>query len=76
MDLAFNGKGSEPASCVSSPDSNHWVLLLASLEFKVEIFSLQNDILGTLLCLIVIGVGSIINRVLLVLQKTNNVVVR
>ena len=31
---------------------------------------------GTRLCLIVVGVGSIIRKVLVVLQKTNNVVVR
>ena len=49
-----------------------------SFDFKVEILSLQNDILGALLCLIVVGKGSIIHisRVLVVLQKTNNVVVR
>ena len=49
-----------------------------SWGFKVEIFPLQNDILGTLLFLIVVGVGSTIHisRVLVVLQKTNNVVVR
>ena len=48
------------------------------LDFKVEIFPLQNDFLGTLLYLIAVGVGSIIHisRVLVVLQKTNNVVVR
>ena len=47
------------------------------MDFKVEIFLLQN-ILGTLLCLIVVGVGSVINisRVLVVLQKTNDVIVR
>ena len=47
------------------------------MDFKVEIFLLQN-ILGTFLCLIVVGVGSVINisRVLVVLQKTNDVIVR
>ena len=47
------------------------------MDFKVEIFLLQN-ILGTLLCLIVVGVGSVINisRVLVVLQKTTDVIVR
>ena len=47
------------------------------MDVKVEIFLLQN-ILGTLLCLIVVGVGSVINisRVLVVLQKTNDVTVR
>ena len=47
------------------------------MDFKVEIFLLQN-IFGTLLCLIVVGVGSVINisRVLVVLQKTNDVIVR
>ena len=54
-------------------NSDSWLF-----DFKVEIFSLQNDIFGTLLCLIVVGKGSIIHisRVLVVLQKTNNVVVR
>ena len=33
------------------------------------IFSLQDDILGTLLCLMVVGVGSI-SRMLVILQKT------
>ena len=46
------------------------------LDFKVEIFPLQNDFLGTLLYLIAVGVGSIISTVLAVLQKTNNVVVK
>ena len=46
-----------------------------SQDFKVEFFSLHNDIFGTILSLIVAGVGSI-SRVLVVLQKTNNVVVR
>ena len=47
-------------------------------DFKVEIFPLQNDFLCTLLYLIPVGVGSIIHisRVSVVLQKTNNVVVR
>ena len=49
-------------------DSDSW-----SLDFKVEFFSLQSDIPITLLCLIV-RVGSI-SRVLVVLQKANNVVV-
>ena len=49
---------------------------LWSWDFKIEIFPLQNYILVTLLCLIVIGVGSIISRVLVLFQKTNNVVVR
>ena len=47
---------------------------LWSWDFKVEFFPLQSDILITLLCLIV-GVG-LISRVLVVLQKANNVVVR
>ena len=47
-----------------------------SWDFKIEIFPLHNDIHGTLLCLIVVGVGSIISRGLVLLQKTNNVVVR
>ena len=42
---------------------------------KVVLFPFQSDIPSTLLCLIVVGVGSI-GRVLVVLQKTNNVVVR
>ena len=48
------------------------------MDFKVEIFPLQNDFLGTLLYRIAVGIGSIIHisRVLVVLQKTNNVVVR
>ena len=50
-------------------DSDSW-----SWDFKVEFFPLQSDIPITLLCLIV-GVGSI-SRVLVVLQKANNVVVR
>ena len=49
-------------------DSDSW-----SLDFKVEFFPLQSDIPITLLCLIV-RVGSI-SRVLVVLQKANNVVV-
>ena len=52
-------------------DSDSW-----SWDFKVKIFPIQNDILGTLLRLIVVGVGSIIIRVLVLLQKTNNVVGR
>ena len=51
-------------------DSDSW-----SWDFKVEIFLLQNDISGTLLCLIVVGFGSI-SRVLVVLEKTNKEVVR
>ena len=51
-------------------DSDSW-----SWDFETEIFPLQNDALGTLLCLIVVEVGSIISRVLVVLQKTNYVVV-
>ena len=51
-------------------DSDSW-----SWDFKVEIFPLQNDIFGTLLCLIVVGFGSI-SRVLVVLEKTNKEVVR
>ena len=46
------------------------------MDFKVRIFPFQNDILGTLLHLIVVGVSSIVSRVLVVLQKTNNVVGR
>ena len=76
LSIVFNGEGSEPTSPVSSPDSSYCVLLIASLDFEIEIVPLQNAILGTLLCLIAVGVGSIINRVLVVLQKTNNVVVR
>ena len=49
-------------------DSDSW-----SLDFKIEFFSLQSDIPITLLCLIV-RVGSI-SRVLVVLQKANNVAV-
>ena len=44
-------------------------------DFKVENFSIQNDTYGTLLCLIAVGLGSI-SRMLVVVQKTNNVVVR
>ena len=51
-------------------DSDSW-----SWDFKVENFPIQNDIYGTLLCLIAVGLGSI-SRMLLVVQKTNNVVVR
>ena len=51
-------------------DSGSW-----SWDFKVEFFPLQNDIPGTLRCLMVVGVRSI-SRMLVVLQKTNNVVVR
>ena len=51
-------------------DSDSW-----SLDFKVEFFPLQNDIPGNLSCLMVVGAGSI-SRMLVVLQKTNNVVVR
>ena len=46
-----------------------------SQDLKVEFFPLQNDIPGTLHCLMVVLVGSI-NRILVVLQKTNNVIVR
>ena len=49
-------------------DSGSW-----SWDFKVEFFPLQNDIPGTLRCLMVVGVRSI-SRMLVVLQKTNNVV--
>ena len=52
-------------------DSDSW-----SWDFKVEIFPLQKDIIGTLPCLNVVRVGFIISTVLVVLQKTNNVVVR
>ena len=51
-------------------DSNQW-----SWDFKVEFFTIQSDIPGTLLCLVVVDVVSII-RVLVVFQKTKNVVVR
>ena len=51
-------------------DSDSW-----SWDFKVEFFPLQNDIPGNLSCLMVVGAGSI-SRMLVVLQKTNNVVVR
>ena len=47
---------------------------LRSWDFKVEFFPLQSDIPITLMCLI-LGVVPI-NRVLVVLQKANNVVVR
>ena len=50
-------------------DSDLW-----SWDFKVEFFPLQSDIPITLLCLIA-GVGPM-SRVLVVLQKVNNVVVR
>ena len=50
-------------------DSDSW-----SWDFKFKFFPLQSDIPITLLCLIV-AVGSI-SRVLVVLQKANNVVVR
>ena len=50
-------------------DSDSW-----SWDFKVEFFPLQSDIPITLLCLIV-GAGSI-SRMLVVLEKANNVVVR
>ena len=43
-------------------------------DFKDEFFPFRSDILITLMCLIVV-IGSI-NRALVVLQKTNNVVVR
>ena len=49
--------------------------LLYGLMVKVVLFPFQIDIPSTLLCLIVVGVGSL-SRVLVVLQKTNNVVVR
>ena len=49
--------------------------LLYGLMVKVVPFPFQRDIPGTLLCLTVVGVSSI-SRVLVVLQKTNNVVVR
>ena len=51
-------------------DSDSW-----SWDFKVKFFLIQNDIPGTLLCLMVVGIGSI-NRMLVVLQKTSNAVVR
>ena len=50
-------------------DSHSW-----SWNFKVEFFPLQSDIPITVLCLIA-GVGSI-SRMLVVLQKANNVVAR
>ena len=50
-------------------DSDSW-----SWDFKVEFFSLKNDSPGTLLCLMVVGVAS--SRMLEVLQKINNVVVK
>ena len=43
-------------------DSNQW-----SWDFKVEFFTIQSDIPGTLLCLVVVDVVSII-RVLVVFQ--------
>ena len=52
-------------------DSDSW-----SWDFQIETSPLQNDILGTHLCLIVVGVGPIISTVLAVLQKTNNFVVK
>ena len=52
-------------------DSDSW-----SWDFQIETSPLQNDILGTHLCLIVVGVGPIISTVLAVLQKTNKVVVK
>ena len=45
-----------------------------SWDFKIKVFPLQSDIPITFLCLTV-GVGSI-RRVLVVLQKNNNIVVR
>ena len=50
-------------------DSDSW-----SWDFKVEFFPLKNDIPGTLLCLMVVGVAS--SRMLEVLQEINNVVVK
>ena len=50
-------------------DSDSW-----SCDFKVKFFPLQSDIPITLMCLIV-GIGSV-SRMLIVLQKVNNVVVR
>ena len=52
-------------------DSDSW-----SWDFKIAIFPFQNHILGTLLCLINVEVGPIIIRLLVVFQKTNNVVAR
>ena len=52
-------------------DSESW-----SWGFEIEIFPLQNNTLGALLCLIVVEVSSVISRVLVVLQKTNKGVVR
>ena len=46
----------------------------ASWSFKVNFFPIRSDIPITLLC-VTVGVGSI-SRVLVVLQKTNNVVVK
>ena len=51
-------------------DSDSW-----SCDFKAQFFPLQNYIPGTLLYLLVLGVGSI-SRVFVALQKTNNIVVR
>ena len=49
--------------------------ILWSCDFKVGFFPLQNDTPGTLLCLMIVGIGYI-SRMLVVLQKTNIVVVR
>ena len=46
-----------------------------SWDFNVGLFPLQNDIPGTALCLMVVGEASV-SRMFVVLQKTNNVVVR
>ena len=46
-----------------------------SWDFNVDFFPLQNEIAGTLLCLMVVGVAHI-NRMFVVLQKTNNVFVK
>ena len=51
-------------------DSDSW-----PCDFKAQFFPLQNYIPGTLLYLLVLGVGSI-SRVFVVLQKTNNIAVR
>ena len=46
-----------------------------SWDFKFEFLALRNDIPCTLLCLMVVGVACI-RSMLVILQKTNNVVVR
>ena len=42
-------------------DSESW-----SWDFEIEVFPLQNDALGTLLCLVIVEVGSIVSKVLVV----------